>query len=100
MCFDQNPTDSSLAQAVQTEISWVWSFLRKQRFWQNVFLIFPVIQVSVENVYHPFLFQKHLAIKVIHTCYLIEGNGCTSPRHRTHRLSLIAIVSYVLLVIK
>lgn len=61
--------------------------------------IFPAIQVSLENVYHPFLFQNNLPIKVIHTCYLIEGNGCTSPRQHTHRLSSIAIVSCVLLVI-
>lgn len=71
--------------------------------WKMILLaksIFPAIQVYVECVYHPFLFQNNLPIKVIHTFYLIEGNGRTSPRQHTHRLSLIAIVSCVLLVIK
>lgn len=111
MFFDQKPTDGmvdmrelnygSLSQTVQTEIPQVQFFFGKRWFWQNAFLksIFPAIQVSLENVYHPFLFQNNLPIKVIHTCYLIEGNGCTSPRQHTHRLSLIAIVSCVLLVI-
>lgn len=94
--------DESFSQAVQTEISLVQSFFGKRHFWQNAFLksIFPAMQVLVENVQHAFLFQNNLPIKVIHTCYLIEGNGRTSPRQRIHRLSLIAIVSCVFLVIK
>lgn len=76
--------------------------LANDTFWQNAFLksVFPAMQVFVEKVFHPFLFQNNLPIKVIHTCYLLEGNGRTSPRQRTHRLSLIAIVSCVFLLVK
>lgn len=92
MCFEQRPTDGMVdtrelnwgcfALAVQTEISQVGSFLGKQLFWKKTSLLrsaFPAIQVSVENVHRPFLFQNDLPIKVIHICYLIEGNGHTTP---------------------
>lgn len=110
MCSDPNSKQNgcheglgcgSLSKAVQTEISQVWSLLGKLHFWQNAFLksIFPAVQVSIKNVCHLFLFQSNLPIKVIHTCCLIEGNGHTSLRQHTHRLSLMAMLSCVLLVI-
>lgn len=112
MCSDPNPkteccheglklNSGSFSQAVQTEISQVRTLLGKLHFWQNAFLknIFLAGQVSTENVCHLFLFQSNLPIKVIHACYLIEGNGHTSLRKHSHRLSLMATLSCALLVI-